>query len=280
MKMSYYPGCSLTGTAEEYDHSIREVAGLLDIDLEELKDWNCCGASSGHMTDHKLGIELAARNLEIARETGKDLLVPCSACFQRLKAAQFTEKSDPPAGGQDSATEVQVLHLTRLISKPQVIQSIKESVQRSLSGLKLACYYGCLSMRPPAITGAPDYENPTGLDTIVSALGAESVRWSHKTECCSGSLSMSRPDIARTLIKDIIQAARRGGATALVTDCPMCQANLESRQLDLLAADGEACLPVFFISELVAFALAQEVQPKRWKKHLVDPQPVLGELGL
>ncbi|MBW1871990.1 MAG: hypothetical protein JRJ19_07990 [Deltaproteobacteria bacterium] len=151
---------------------------------------------------------------------------------------------------------------------------------RSLSGLKLACYYGCLSMRPPAITGAPDYENPTGLDMIVTALGAESVRWSHKTECCSGSLSMSRPDIARTLVNDIIQAARRGGASALVTDCPMCHANLESRQLDLQAADGDACLPVFFISELVAFALAQEEQPKRWKKHLVDPQPVLGELGL
>jgi heterodisulfide reductase subunit B len=275
MKMSYYPGCSLTGTSAEYDHSVREVAKLLDIELEELSDWNCCGASSGHMTDHQLGVELSVRNLDLAAEQGRDLIVPCSACFQRLRAAQV-ELQNRESYQQD----FDVLHLTRFLSRPEILKAITARVPRPLKGLKIACYYGCLSLRPPAVTGAPDYEDPRGLDILVQALGAEGVRWSHKTECCSSSLSMTRPDIARTLVGDIVRAAQRGGARALVTDCPMCQANLESRQLDLEKAEEHKSLPVFFISELVAFALTEERRPKRWKKHLVDPRPLLEELGL
>ncbi len=282
MKLSYFPGCSLTGTSAEYDRSIREVTGLLDIELTEIPDWSCCGASSAHMTSHELGIELSARNLLLAAEAGLDVLVPCSACFQRLRVADQEMRADPRAWGLDSwEPGFEVIHLTRLLSRREVLERIAEKVARPLEGLKLACYYGCLSVRPPEITGAADYEDPQGLDRLVGAVGAQSVRWSHKTECCSGSLTMARPDIARKLIQDVLDAARRGGAQALVTDCPMCQANLESRQLDLLREEGDqAGMPVFFGTELVAFALSGEEAPKRWKEHLVDPGPVLGELGL
>jgi heterodisulfide reductase subunit B len=275
MKMSYFPGCSLTGTSAEYDHSIREVAKLLEIELEELTDWNCCGASSAHMTDHRLGVELSVRNLDLAANLGHDLMVPCSACFQRLRAAEVELRNR-----ESYQPGFDVLHLTRFLSRPEILKSITARVPRPLTGLKLACYYGCLSVRPPKVTGAPDHEDPSGLDVLVRSLGAESVRWSHKTECCSSSLSMARPDIARTLIGDIVRAAQRGGAQALVTDCPMCQANLESRQIDLEKAGEFTSLPVFFITELVAFALTEERRRKRWKKHLVDPRPLLGELGL
>ena len=282
MKLSYFPGCSLTGTSAEYDHSIREVAALLDIELVELPDWNCCGASSAHMTDHDLGVDLSARNMQLASLAGRDLLVPCSACFQRLRAAGLVMAADP--GRFDLTADAlgfEVLHLTRLLARPEVLARIEAAVTRPLKGLRLACYYGCLSVRPPNVTGAGDYEDPVGLDNLVRAVGAESVRWSHKTECCSGSLTMARPDIARALIADLLTAAKRGGAQAIVTDCPMCQANLESRQLDLLKEAGDkAGLPVFFGTELVALALSEQAQPKRFKEHLVDPMPVLESLGL
>jgi heterodisulfide reductase subunit B2 len=277
MKMSYYPGCSLTGTSAEYDRSIREVARLMDIELVELEDWNCCGASSGHMTDHRLAIGLSARNIDIASKHELDLMVPCSACFQRLKVADQAVRSEPEKWGRDSPLPAfSILHLTRFLSQPGNLEKLRSGLSRPLTELKLACYYGCLSIRPPAVTGAPDYEDPQGLDLVVRALGAEGVRWSHKTECCSSSLSMTRPDIAQTLIGDITGAARRGGAQAIVTDCPMCQANLESRQTD----SGEGKMPVFFITELVAYALARDDRPRRWRQHLVDPEPLLRQLGL
>ena len=153
---------------------------------------------------------------------------------------------------------------------------MRAAVVEPLTGLKVACYYGCLSMRPPKITGAVNYEHPQGLDTLVAAVGAEPVRWSHKTECCSGSLGMARPDIARALIGDILGAVRRGGATAVVTDCPMCQANLEARQIDPKSKIPKSeRLPVFYMTELIALALGRPQERKYWRKHLIDPRPVL-----
>jgi heterodisulfide reductase subunit B len=274
VKLSYYPGCSLTGSAREYDESVRQVARLLGIELVELPDWNCCGASSAHMTDHELAAELSARNLELARQEGKDLLVPCSACFQRLRVAERTLSEEGQA-----TSGFEVLHLTTLLSRPETLEKIRGLVVHPLKGLRVACYYGCLSMRPPSVTGAADYEDPKGQDLLVETLGAEPVRWSHKTECCSSSLTMTRPDIARALVGDIVQAARRGGAQALVTDCPMCQANVESRQ----PSSGEAqsdLMPVFFITELVCLALGEQNKKRRFREHLVNPEQVLGALGL
>jgi heterodisulfide reductase subunit B len=265
MKLSYYPGCSLTGSSREYDHSIREVAELLDIELLEIEGWNCCGASSAHMTDHQLGIDLSARNLQLARQYGQDILVPCAACYQRLRCAELALKDDAPG--------LKVLHITPLLSTTGFLEKIQKKVTRPLKGLRVACYYGCLSLRPPAVTGAEHYENPTGLDRVMEVLGAEPVSWSHKTECCSGSLTMARPDIARQLVGDIVKAASRAGAQALVVDCPMCQANVESRQ------EGDPELPVFFATELMALAITGKSTKKQWKKHLIDPRPLLGSVG-
>jgi heterodisulfide reductase subunit B len=282
MRLSYFPGCSLAGTAAEYDRSIRAVAAGLGVELVELADWSCCGASSAHMTDAELGIALAARNLQLAAAAGLDLLVPCAACFQRLRVADRALRAEPRRWGLEAwQPDFAVIHLTRWLAQRERLAQIGRQIARPLAGLRLACYYGCLSLRPAEVTGAPDAEQPEGLDRLVAALGAEPVRWSHKTECCSGSLTMARPDIARALIGDLLAAARRGGARAIVTDCPMCQANLESRQLDLLRAGPDADgLPVFFATELVAHALAAGEARKPWREHLVDPRPLLGELKL
>lgn len=270
MKMSYYPGCSLTGTSKEYDESVREVAGLLGMELLELPDWNCCGASSAHMTDHDLSVRLSARNLDIAQNEGNNVLVPCAACFQRLKAADKALREDPGRWNRDDySPNFNIVHMTTRLCEPEMLDRIRASVKRSLSGLKVACYYGCLSLRPPKVTGASDYERPMGLDMIVEALGGEPVHWSHKTECCGGSLTMTRSDISLKLIGDIVEAAARGGAEAIVVDCPMCQANLDSRQMDLAAGRTEQ-LPVFFATELIAAALTERAGGKL-KGHLVDP---------
>ncbi len=280
MKLTYYPGCSLTGTAREYDVSVRNLARLLDIELVELDDWNCCGASSAHMTNHELAIKLSARNLEIAQEAGHDLLVPCSACYQRLKAADFALRNDPHEWEYETyEPDFNIVHISSLLDQPEFRERLKNKARRGLSKMKIACYYGCLALRPPKITGEMHYEIPTRMEEILTILDADPLAWSHKTECCGGSLTMARPDISRQLVGDILEAAARAGAEALVTDCPMCHANLESRQLDLLEAGTiERTTPIFYLSELIEFALSERIDASAWKGHLVEAEGVFSRL--
>ena len=270
MKLSYYPGCSLEGTSLDYDKSVREICKKLDIELVDIPDWNCCGASSAHMTSHQVGIRLPIRNLRQAEGLGNDILVPCAACFQRLRAADREMRDNPEAwdtGGYGPESEI--IHISSFLARPEILAKIREKVTHPLTDLPLACYYGCLSLRHPHITGAPQWEMPVNLERIVEAIGAKPVNWSHRTECCSGSLTMARPDIAEKLVGDITTAARRGGAAAMVTDCPMCQANVESRQKN---NGGDGGLPVFFATELIVAAIEGNYPKKQQKVHLVSPE--------
>ena len=269
MKLSYYPGCSLQGTALDYDQSVREVCKTLDIELIDIPDWNCCGASSAHMTNHEIGNRLPMRNLLLNMVEDRDILVPCAACYQRLRAADLALRENPQYWDQESYSPgFRIIHISTFLADHEITVKIQQKMKTDLGNMPIACYYGCLSLRHPKITGAENYELPTTLETIVSALGAKPVRWSHRTECCSGSLTMARPDIARKLVGDINKAARRGGASAFVTDCPMCQANLESRQLD---NSPDNSLPAFFATELIAAALSGQYPHKQKKVHLVSP---------
>lgn len=269
MKLAYYPGCSLEGSARDYDHAVRQVCRDLGIWLVEIPDWNCCGASSAHMTDHEVGMRLPMRNLLLARELELDILVPCAACFQRLKAADQALRADPGYWDvREYSAPPAIIHISTLLSWEDILAKIREKVSQPLQDLSLACYYGCLSLRNPRVTGVANWETPTTLERIARALGATPVSWSHRTECCSGSLTLTRPDIAVRLVGDIVQAARRAGARAIVTDCPMCQANVESRQLDLGA--GEPALPVFYAAELVAAAISGQYPAAQQKLHLVE----------
>ena len=271
MKLSYYPGCSLEGTALDYDHSVREVCLSLGIELVEIPDWNCCGASSAHMTDHEIGMRLPIRNLIQTQDLGHDILVPCAACFQRLKAADKTLRENAPMWDvPEYSPSFEIVHISTLLARADMQKIISDKVICELSGLKIACYYGCLSLRNPQITGAPQWETPDTLERIMEGIGADPVRWSHRTECCSGSLTMARPDIAEKLVGDIAAAAMRAGATALVTDCPMCQANMETRQL--ARKEGETRLPVFFATELIVAALSGNYPVQQQKKHLISPE--------
>lgn len=283
MELTYYPGCTLHGTSEEYDQSIRAVCNALGIGLSELNDWTCCGASSAHAISDELADLLAARNLLLAEKTGRDVLVPCAACYSRLKFGEKSPSLNKLRKEMDVSPGkgIDILHIHDLLAQPEFLESLRKKIERPLTGLKTIPYYGCLTVRPPKVVDANSPENPVALDRILQTLGADVVKWSFKTDCCGGSFSLSRPEVVRTLSGDLMVAAKHAGADCFVTDCPMCQANLDSRQKEIeQERKTRFGMPIFFITELIALSL-RDINANRWfKKHLVDPHPVLQKRGL
>lgn len=285
MEVTYYPGCSLHGMAAEYDESLHAVCAALGVRLVELADWNCCGASSAHFFDDELAVRLPARNMALADREGRDLLVPCSACFQRLKYADKLLREQAERWVENRAEPYQgraeVYHVNDFFHRPELLAAVKRRVVRPLGGLAVVPYYGCLSQRPPKVTGAAAPENPTSMDELLAALGAEVRRWSYKTDCCGASLTLTRPDVVERLSGRLLEAAHEAGAECLVTDCPMCQSNLDSVQAQLLRRGGQPrALPVFYVTELMALAFGDQRAGRWWQRHFVDPLPLLQAKGL
>ena len=282
MKVSYYPGCSLHSTGLEYGESTQEVCKILGIELEELPDWNCCGASSAHCTDEVLAIELATRNLVMAEEAGLDLVIPCAACFQRFKVAEkhITEGKEP-AIKTPYQGKVPIKHLLDFLVEEENLKVIKEKIKKPLNGLKAVCYYGCLITRPPKVTDAKHYENPQAMDELLSLLGVEVYPWSYKTDCCGGSLMLSRPDIVAQLSGKLIQMAEDAGVDCVATACPLCQANLDTKQAAISKNLGrEVRFPTFYFTELLGLALGSGEADKWLRRHIVDPRDLLKSKGL
>ncbi len=274
LKYGYYPGCSLEATAKEYDQSMRAVARILDVELVELEDWNCCGASSGHNTNHQLSLALPARNLALAEKEGLDIAVACAACFLRFKQTNHELQADDNLReeieritGMPYKGTTEVRHLLDIFAREVGLEEIRRRVKNPLNGLKLAAYYGCYLVRPPEITRFDDPENPRVMDDLLNALGGESVEWTHKVECCGGNLLLSRVDIVMKLVGDICQAAMDAGAVAIVTACPLCQANLDIRQ------PGSEKIPILHFSEVLGLVLGVEEKRVKgwWKRHLASP---------
>ncbi|MFH1924875.1 MAG: CoB--CoM heterodisulfide reductase iron-sulfur subunit B family protein [Chloroflexota bacterium] len=283
LRYAYYPGCSLEATAREYDLSVRAVCDHLGIELAEIPDWNCCGASSGHSTNRRLASTLAGRNLALAEEMKMDIAVACPACYIRLRSAQNEMKQDKKL--RDELTRSADLsydarystrHLLDIICNEIGLENLKNKVVKPLHGLKLAAYYGCYLVRPPDVVAFDDPENPQCLDTLLDTLGAEVRDWSGKVDCCGGSLSLSKRDIASQMVGELTEMARRAGAEAMVTACPLCHANLEMRQRGL---NGNK-LPVFYFTELIGLALGIKETRSWFKKHLISPSGLLTSLGL
>lgn len=256
---SYFPGCSLHGTAQEYDESTHYVCRQLGIELEELKDWNCCGATSGHVMAPKVSMGLSKRNLDIARKKGKDLLVPCIQCFQRLKEAQ------------EEREDIQLEYLPNILTSAEYLAEIKARVLKPLQGFRVACYYGCLSVRPPQIAARGNYENPISLDVLVNILGGKAIPWPFKTDCCGGGpMAVIYPEMTRKLSFRLFSWARKWGANCFMTACPMCQMNLDSRQEETMKEQGmKERLPVFFFTELIAQSWGYEKVDSWLEKHFV-----------
>lgn len=282
MKVSYYPGCSLHSTGVEYGESTKEVFKILDIGLEELPDWNCCGAGSAHCTDEALAIELPVRNLETAEEAGLDLVIPCPACFLRFKFAEkHIREGKKPTIDTPYQGKVPVKHLLDFLNEEQNLKKIKEKIEKPLNGLKAVCYYGCLITRPPKVTDAKHHENPQTMDALLSLMEVEIHPWSYKTECCGGSLMLARPDIVAELSGKLIQKAEESGANCMVTACPLCQANLDTKQVDISRVLGkDVQFPIFYFTELLGLALGSRKVGKWTGKHIVNASDLLKSQGL
>ena len=281
MKISYYPGCSLEGTAADYAASIAAVTPRLGLELAELEDWNCCGASAAHSLNHRLSYELPARNLVLARQAGLDVVVPCALCFNRLKAAEKEERSREEKAAVAPGNGVKIWDLLDFLTQEPFMSALEKQVVRPLTGLQAVGYYGCLAARPPAVTDKKDHENPKNLERLLQVLQAEPLDWSYKTDCCGAGLSMARPDLIDTLVGRLYERALAAGAECFVVACQMCQANLDLSQARISKKSGkDYYLPVFYFTELMGLALGHPDAEGWLARHLVDPRPLLRAKGL
>jgi heterodisulfide reductase subunit B len=278
--LGYYPGCSLKGSAGEYDRSLRAVAGRLDVELREIPDWVCCGATSAHAINHEAALCLAADTLAKARRAGlEQILAPCAMCYQRLAAAAHELKRHPAiATAMDEAPGLENIRPISLLDwlGNGLADTLKANTTRPLAGLKVACYYGCLLVRPPQITGIQQVETPRQMEAIVSLLGGQPVRWSMATECCGASFALSRKETVLRQGRRIYDAARQAGAEVFCLACPMCHANLDMRQGEMGIAPAEQ-LPVIYLTQVVGWALGLDAVALGLDQHFVPAARALAK---
>lgn len=286
LKYAYYPGCSLNSTGIEYNITSKAVAKHLGVQLEEIDDWNCCGASAGHKTSYLLSVALPARTLALAEKQGLgDVAVPCAACFNSMKGAQVAVRNSPELKkdideiiNMEYSAKNEVKTLLDVLVNDVGLEKIKEATTRPLTGLKVASYYGCLLVRPPKVVQFDDVENPMTMDNLVSALGGEPVEWSYKVECCGAAHSTSKPSVGVPMINKILKDAKQNGANCILTACPLCFINLDMRQKAAGEHDNSNFdLPVFYFTQLMGLAIGYSAKELCLSKHFVSPMKLLEE---
>jgi heterodisulfide reductase subunit B len=259
------------------------VAEALGIELIEPTGWTCCGATAGHQTDRILATALAAATLVKVKDMGLDLVVNCAACYNRMKVANHEVTTDKQvrakvaeAVGRDYDGSVKVRHLLEVLLDDVGAERIGAALQKSLAGMKVASYYGCLLVRPSEVTGFDDPENPSSLDRLVSAMGGTALEWPHKVECCGGGLSMSRTEVVVNLTDSIVGMAQLAGAECIAVSCPMCQINLDMRQLDIAKTKGDRYdMPVLYITQLLGLCLGIAPEKLGLNKLMISPAKVV-----
>jgi len=252
------------GMNKAYDISTRSVARALGLELVELDDWNCCGATAYMAIREKRSFILSARNLALAEKTGRPLVTACSACYVVLRKLNKYMAENPQlraeirsalaVGEMDYQGKVPVRHLLDVIVSDVGEEGIRPRVRRPLTGLRVVPYYGCQISRP--FGEIDDEEFPQSLDRLVSWLGAEPVPFALKAKCCGGMMMTTQPPIGRRLTGKILKGSKRSGAHGVVTCCPLCQMNLEAYQQQVGAEMGSDCeIPVLYFTQLVGYAL-------------------------
>jgi heterodisulfide reductase subunit B len=259
------------------------VAEVLGIEMIEPKGWTCCGATAGHQTDHVLAAALPAANLAKIKDMGLDCVVNCAACYNRMKVANHEIATDSEirndvsdAIGRDYDGSVKIRHFIEVLLEDVGLEKISSAAKQPLKGLKVACYYGCLLVRPPKVVNFDDPENPKSLDKLVEAIGGESIEWPYKVECCGGGLSLSRTDVVVNLTDSILGMAKDAGADCIAVSCPMCQVNLDLRQQDIKKENGrDYQIPVVYITQLLGLGLGISSKKLGFNKLMVPASNVL-----
>jgi heterodisulfide reductase subunit B len=289
MKVSYYPGCSLESTGKVYDRSTRAVCGALGVDLEEVRDWVCCGSSAGLKTNRLLSTALSGVNLALLEKAEPSgVVAPCPFCYRRLASAQEEMRQDPELKRDvqevieaELSGDLEIHNLVDFLREKVGLEAIAARLQKPLAGLKVVPYYGCFMTKPRQVTGCENPENPTSLDEILTALGAEVIDWDFKTECCGAGLSLSKTEKVVELSGRLVREAAFRGADAMVVACQLCQANLDMRQAQAGREDGkEYRLPVIYFTELMGLAFGLAPAALGLNHHVVDPLALLKNKGL
>lgn len=264
MQYTYYPGCSLHSAHRGYDQSCRAIAEKLGCEFVELPDWNCCGATIYMSIKEITSLAIASRNLAIAEKYQRDIVAPCSACFTVLSKAnrylknngELREKVNSCLAEADLQYNggVRVRHPLDVLINDMGLEIIAEYIEKPLTGLKIANYYGCQIVRPEK--GFDDRENPTTMDELFESLGAENVYFPLKLRCCGGMLMTTYPEVALKLSREILESAIENEADCIVTTCPLCQMNLEAYQQKINRAFGtDYQIPVLYFTQALGVAL-------------------------
>ncbi len=283
-KYAYFPGCSLEKMALSYHKSSLETTRALGVELEELEDWNCCGATTYFQFDEVLANTLVARNLAMAEKQGLDFVAPCSACYKNSYFTNTYMKEDAALSEKiNAALEIDNLQLSGNLKVHHLIdvfvdevgtEEIKDKVVNPLTELKIAPYYGCQIIRPRK--NDENVEDPHFFEEILTAIGADAVNFAYKTRCCGGSLLITNRPAALDMIRILLQNILRSGADIVATACPLCQVNLEVYQTQVNEEFGtDFDIPVLYFTQLMGVALG--IAPKKLGigSELVSALPVL-----
>jgi len=277
MEFSYYPGCTLKGSARELDESFRTVSEKLEVSLHEIPDWTCCGASSAHMVDEFLETALPAKDLVLAERLGRDVVAPCAGCHVRMKAAAMRLVKEKELQARFPFTgRIKVMSGMDMFGLQELRSRLRRQIVKPLEGLRVVPYYGCYAVRPPDVVEPADAENPVQMDNLLGDMGAQVVPWPCKVDCCGGSLALTRKDLVLKLTGRLLDMALLVEADAIVTFCPMCQANLDTRQGDISHESGKLYgIPILFLTELMGVALQAPGTRAWFSKHIVSPEGLL-----
>lgn len=262
MEIGFYPGCSLKGTSSEYAQSTLALAKAFDINLKEITDWNCCGATAAHNLNHELAIALPARVLALAEKEGmSEIVVPCAACYNRLNVTQHELNKDKGLKTRVSdilqmplSGNIEILNVMQFIDK-YIAGKIEEKVTKPFNQ-QVVCYYGCLLVRPHEILNFDRLEDPQSMDTLMTKIGATPMEWGYKTECCGAGFSVSRTDIVAKLSGKIVKDAIDRQAKAIIVACPMCQSNLDMRRPHINSyLEMKTDIPVLYVTQAIGLAV-------------------------
>jgi len=288
MGIPYFPGCTLSTKAKNYDRSARAVARTVGLELEELPEWQCCGATFPLMLDDSMALIAPTRILYQAQQAGGRVTTLCSICFNVLRRSQALLERDEEMldrinwfTEQDYEGNVYVAHFLELLRDDLGWEEgpapLAKHVKRPLTGLKAAPYYGCLLLRPYDEIGLDDPENPRILHDLLRALGAEPVDFPYNVECCGSYLMVKDPEVPETLSQEIVTSAGEHGADVVVTACPLCQFNLDYPQRESAGTRTGSRIPVVYFTQLMAVALGLPEETWGFEDHYVDPKRLFAE---
>lgn len=300
-KVAYYPGCALEGSGGPYDRSTRVLVKALGLKMDDLSDWNCCGAMEVKNVHPMLQTYMSARNLAIAAEQmGYDtVMAPCNGCYHNLKKAEYecktsaetmqtvqdlAKKADDPVYKGD----VRTLHLLEWLMEELGPEGIKARIKGSLNGLKIANYYGCMYTRPRQIfpekdkgPGSESTHKPHFMDDLLSAAGAVNMEFPLKTACCGGAHTLSDSDTSTQLVLNLLQAAEDCGAEVIATECPTCHSGLEMHQVRAETKFGiKTKVKIIYFTQLLGLALGLSARKLAIHENVSDSIDLLEEKGI